>query len=113
MSDDCIFCRIIAGKIPSTQVYADEHVYAFEDIHPVAKVHTLIVPRKHIGSVNDLNATDAQLLSKIFQAAQQIAKQKNIESTGYRVLTNTGPDAGQTVFHLHYHFLGGERLHPM
>ena len=113
MSDDCIFCKIIAGKIPSTQVYADDFVYAFEDLHPVAKTHTLIVPRKHIASVNELAETDAAVLGKIFAAAKNIARQKGLDQAGYRVLTNTGPNAGQSVFHLHFHLLGGERLRPM
>lgn len=113
MPDDCIFCKIIAGKIPCTQVYADEHVFAFEDAHPVMPVHALIVPRQHIASVNALSPADGALIGKIFEAAQAIAKLKKIDATGYRVLTNTGPNAGQSVFHLHFHLLGGERLRPM
>lgn len=113
MPDDCIFCKIVSGQFSSKQVYADEHVFAFEDIHPVAPVHILLVPRKHIASLDALKSTDAALAGRLLMTAAKIAKQKNLDATGYRVLTNTGADAGQTVFHLHFHLLGGERLHPM
>ena len=113
MPADCIFCKIVAGTIGSAKVYEDEHVFAFEDMHPVAKVHTLIVPKKHIASVNDLTPADLLMVGQIFAAAHKIAQLKKIDTTGYRVLTNTGANAGQTVFHLHYHLLGGEPLHPM
>ncbi|MGH7144399.1 MAG: histidine triad nucleotide-binding protein [Planctomycetota bacterium] len=113
MPNDCLFCKIAAGQIPSEKVYADEQVYAFRDIHPVAPTHVLIVPRKHVASLAEMAATEAAAAGRLLLTAAKIAKELGLAETGYRILTNTGPNAGQTVFHLHFHLLGGERLHPM
>ncbi len=111
---DCIFCKIIAGEIPSTQVYRNERVTAFRDINPAAPVHVLIVPNRHIASVNDLTPEDEPLIGHLFSVAKQIAAEEGISESGYRLIINTGPDAGQVVFHLHLHLLGGHRMkHPM
>ena len=107
---DCIFCKIIAGEIPSSTVYEDAHVYAFKDIAPVAPVHVLIVPKAHIMSGADgAEAGNADIFGHIFVAAAEIARQLGLEN-GYRVVTNVGADAGQTVPHLHFHLLGGTVL---
>ena len=111
---DCIFCKIVAGEIPSTQVYADEQVTAFRDINPAAPVHVLIIPNRHIASVNDLTPEDAPLMGHLLGIARQIALQEGIAESGYRLIINTGPDGGQEVDHLHLHLLGGQRMrHPM
>lgn len=111
---DCIFCKIIAGEIPSAQVYQDELVTAFRDIHPVAPTHVLLIPKQHIASVNDLTAEDEQLMGHLFIVAKQIAEEEGIAGSGYRLIMNTGPDGGQEVFHIHLHLMGGQRMrHPM
>lgn len=111
---DCIFCKIIAGKIPSTQVYQDEVVTAFRDINPVSPTHVLIIPNQHIASVNDLSDKDEPLVGHLFTVAKQIAQQEGVAESGYRLIINTGPDGGQEVFHIHLHLLGGQRMrHPM
>jgi histidine triad (HIT) family protein len=111
---DCIFCKIVAGEIPSTQVYRDEQVTAFRGINPAAPVHVLIVPNRHIASVNDLTAEDEPLIGHLFSVAKQIAAEEGIAESGYRLIINTGPDGGQEVDHLHLHLLGGQRMrHPM
>lgn len=107
--ENCLFCKIAAGDIPSSIVYQDEHVVAFRDINPVAPQHILFVPRRHLPSMDDLTAEDAQLLTRIFMTAKQIAYESGLEQ-GYRFLTNVGPDAGQSVPHLHFHLLGGRKL---
>jgi histidine triad (HIT) family protein len=107
--DDCIFCKIIKKEIPSTFVYENEHIYAFRDIHPQAKKHILVIPKKHISSVMEANL-GAEMLKHIFDGIKEITKQEKIDLTGFRITTNNGPDAGQTVFHLHFHVLGGEIL---
>jgi histidine triad (HIT) family protein len=111
---DCIFCKIVAGEIPSSQVYADDLVTAFRDINPSAPTHVLIVPNRHIASVNDLKTEDESLVGHLFTIAQQIAAQEGIDASGYRLIINSGPDGGQEVFHLHLHLLGGQRMrYPM
>jgi histidine triad (HIT) family protein len=111
---DCIFCKIIAGEIPSTQVYNDDLVTAFRDINPAAPTHVLIIPNRHIASVNDLTSDDEPLMGYLFTVAKQIAAQEGIAESGYRLIVNTGPDGGQEVFHIHLHLLGGQRMrHPM
>ncbi|MBN1665929.1 MAG: histidine triad nucleotide-binding protein [Anaerolineales bacterium] len=111
---DCIFCRILAGEIPSDQVYQDEQVTAFRDIHPAAPTHILIIPNRHIVSVNALAAVDESLAGHMILVAQQIAAEQGIRESGYRLIINTGPDGGQEVHHLHLHLLGGQRMqHPM
>ena|SRR5215472_9547720 len=107
--ENCLFCKIAAGDIPSSIVYQDEHVVAFRDINPVAPQHILFIPRRHLSSMEDLTSEDAQLLIRIFMAAKQIAHEFGLEQ-GYRFLTNVGPDAGQSVAHLHFHLLGGRKL---
>ena len=110
MSGNCIFCKIIAGQAPADIVYQDDAVTAFTDLHPAAPVHLLIVPNTHIGSINQISAEDAALMGRIFVVARELAERNNISSSGYRLLINTGPDAGQTVYHIHLHLMGGERL---
>ncbi|MDM7921811.1 MAG: histidine triad nucleotide-binding protein [Pyrinomonadaceae bacterium] len=104
---DCLFCRIIAGEIPSGKVYEDDDCYAFNDISPQAPTHVLIVPRKHIDSLDTAEAGDATLLGRLMLAAAEIAREKGFAEDGYRVVVNTNGDGGQTVFHLHVHLLGG------
>lgn len=107
---DCLFCKIVNGEIPSEKVYEDEYVYAFNDISPTAPVHVLIVPKKHISTINDIKEDDAELIGRIYLAAKKIAKEKGIAEEGYRVVTNCNKMAGQTVFHIHYHLIGGREL---
>ena len=105
----CIFCKIIAGEIPSAKVYEDETVYAFRDINPQAPTHILVIPKEHIGSVNEVTAENAEIVAHIFTVIPQIAATEKLDG-GYRVVSNCGPDAGQTVHHLHFHILGGKQL---
>ena len=106
---DCIFCKIIAGDIPSTKVYEDESVYAFRDIQPQAPVHVLVVPKKHVASADEITGENAELVAKIFAAIPKIAKAEGL-TNGYRVITNCGEDGCQSVKHLHFHVLGGKKL---
>jgi len=110
MTPDCIFCKIIGGQSPSQMLYRDEQACAFRDIHPVASTHILIVPIEHIPSVNDLKASDEGLIGHLFTVARQLAEQEGVDQTGYRLIVNTGPHAGQAVFHLHLHLIGGQRM---
>lgn len=103
---ECLFCKIAEGTIPTKAVYQDERVYAFPDINPQAPVHVLIVPREHIASLQEADESHRELLGHLLRAAAEIARQKGL-GKGYRVVTNIGPDAGQTVDHLHLHVLGG------
>ena len=107
--DDCIFCKIIKKEVPSTLVYENEHIYAFRDIHPQAKTHILVVTKKHISSLMETNI-GAEMLKHLLEAIKEITKKEKIDLSGFRIVTNNGPDAGQTVFHLHFHVLGGEKL---
>ncbi|MEG2893349.1 MAG: histidine triad nucleotide-binding protein [Clostridium sp.] len=107
---DCLFCKIINGDIPSTKVYEDEWVYAFNDISPAAPVHVLIIPKNHIPSVNEINSSNEEIISKIFSAASKIAADLGISEGGYRIVNNCGKDGGQTVHHLHFHLIGGRSL---
>jgi histidine triad (HIT) family protein len=107
---NCLFCKIIEGTIPSTPVYQDDLGYAFADINPKAPVHVLIVPREHIGSVDDAGEDKRALLGHLLWAAAEIARKKNL-GNGYRIVVNTGEDGGQTVDHLHLHLLGGRAFH--
>jgi len=114
MSKDCIFCKIVSGEIPSEKIYSDELITAFRDIHPVAPTHILIVPNKHIPSVNELAEEDELLTGRMLTVAKKLAAQEGIDENGYRLIINTGPHAGQVVFHLHLHLIGGQRMrHPM
>ena len=107
---DCIFCKIINKEIPSTVVYEDEDIFAFKDINPMAPVHVLIIPKKHISGLSEMTEEDIAVVGKIQFIAKKIAQEMGIEYTGYRVVSNCGDDAGQTVKHLHYHLLGGRKL---
>ncbi len=107
---DCLFCKIIKGEIPSKKVYEDEFVYAFWDIAPTAPVHILVIPKEHISTLNDINEKNSFLLGKIYEAVAKIAKEQGIEENGYRVVSNCNKDAGQTVFHIHFHLIGGREL---
>jgi histidine triad (HIT) family protein len=108
--NDCIFCKIINGEIPSKKVYETDKVYAFHDINPEAPVHVLIVPKEHIASHNELTSDNVDVMKYIHLAANEIAKELGIAESGYRLINNCGPDAGQTVFHLHYHLVGGRTM---
>jgi histidine triad (HIT) family protein len=108
--DDCIFCKIVRGEIPSKQVFENEHVLAFHDIQPSAPVHVLIIPKKHIATMNEAAAEDRELLGEILLAAPQIARQLGVAESGYRLINNCGADGGQVVYHLHVHLLGGDKL---
>ena len=105
--DDCIFCRIIEGQIPSKKVYEDEDLLAFEDINPAAPVHLIIIPKKHIGTFNEIDEEDIPLLGKLLITAKNIAAERNLSDDGYRVVVNCMEGAGQTVWHVHFHLLGG------
>ncbi len=108
--NDCLFCGIIAGKVKGTIVYEDGSVVAFKDIHPQAPVHILIVPRKHIATLADVEEKDKALVGDIFLVAARLAKDHGIAPDGYRVVLNCGPGAGQSVYHIHFHVLGGRRF---
>lgn len=105
MSSDCVFCKIIAGELPSTKVYEDDEILAFNDIHPKASTHLLVIPKKHVANLNELTPEDNALISKLMLALPQIARQQGLED--FRVIVNNGPGSGQIVFHLHFHILGG------
>jgi histidine triad (HIT) family protein len=107
---DCLFCGIGDGKVKANIVYQDETVLAFKDIAPKAPVHILIIPRKHMVSVLDIQASNHGLIGQIFQVAGQLAREQGIADSGFRVVVNSGADAGQSVSHLHYHLLGGRRM---
>jgi histidine triad (HIT) family protein len=110
MAEDCLFCKIIAGEVPSTIVHQDDDVVAFEDINPQAPTHVVIVPRQHIPTVNDLDDADQELFGKLATAAKQIAGDRGIAEDGYRLVMNCNAGAGQSVWHIHMHLLGGRRL---
>ena len=107
--ENCIFCKIAAGEIPSTKVYEDERILAFRDIAPMAPTHILVIPKAHIGSVQEITAENSAVVTHIFEVIPQIAATEKLEG-GYRVVSNCGADAGQTVHHLHFHILGGKKL---
>src|SRR4030081_4030043 len=106
---DCLFCRIIRGEVPSKKVYEDEHIFAFEDLNPQGPTHVLVIPKKHISGWKEAVAEDAELVGLCHLAAAQIARERSIED-GYRTVLNVGPRAGQSVFHLHVHLIGGRPL---
>lgn len=106
---DCLFCKIAAGEIPSTKVYEDEFVYAFKDISPIAPVHNLFIPKQHISGASAVTAENADVIGKIFTAIAKVAAEEQLDS-GFRVVTNCGEDAGQTVPHLHFHLLAGQKM---
>jgi histidine triad (HIT) family protein len=108
--EDCIFCKIISGDIPSSIIYEDEHVLAFHDINPIAPIHILLIPRLHISSFNDILPENKELMGHMAWVSKEIAKQNNIDETGYRIVINCGEQGGQEVYHLHAHILGGRFL---
>ncbi len=108
--ENCLFCKIAAGQIPSKIVYQDEDIVAFEDTNPQAPRHVLIIPRRHIASMTDLTLEDGPILARMFMTATKLTRDMGIDESGYRIVANVGPDAGQSVFHLHFHLLGGRRL---
>lgn len=108
--EDCLFCKIAAGKMETDFLYQDDQVVVFEDISPQAPVHLLIVPKKHISDLNQLQKSDNQLIGHIYQTAQKMAAEKSIAESGYRLVSNCGDDGGQTVDHIHFHLLGGRQL---
>jgi histidine triad (HIT) family protein len=110
VADDCLFCRIVRGEIPSSKVHEDELVVAFRDIAPRAPTHILVVPREHIASVADLEESHGPLLGRLFGVAADLARSEGIAEEGYRIVTNVGRWGGQTVDHLHFHLLGGRRF---
>jgi histidine triad (HIT) family protein len=110
MPIDCIFCKIVAGEIPARKVFEDDQVVAFHDINPQAPVHVLVIPKKHLASVNDVRAEDTPMLGHLFAAVQQVAREMGIAESGYRLVANTGKDSGQVVHHLHFHVMGGRPL---
>jgi|TARA_B110000977_G_scaffold184520_1_gene248348 histidine triad (HIT) family protein len=110
MASDCLFCKIIAGDIPSNEVYSDDDVYAFYDINPATPTHVLIIPKKHLTDINEANLEDTALLGKLLLKANEIAASLGLTQDGFRYVINTGKDGGQTVFHLHLHILGGRAL---
>jgi histidine triad (HIT) family protein len=107
--DDCLFCKIVEGKIFARKVYEDEHTFAFEDIDPKAPTHILVVPKKHLAGLKEATAADAEIIGHCHLTAAKIAKERKIED-GYRTVLNVGPKSGQSVFHLHLHLLGGRDL---
>ncbi|HKT33236.1 MAG TPA: histidine triad nucleotide-binding protein [Nitrospira sp.] len=107
---DCLFCKIAQKAIPAKIVYEDEHTLAFDDINPQAPVHSLIIPKEHVAAVQDCRDRHPNLLAQLLITCTNVAKQKGLAESGYRIVTNTGRDAGQTVFHLHLHVLGGRHL---
>ena len=114
MNPSCIFCKIASGEIQATIVYKDEQVTAFRDIHPAGPTHVLIIPNRHIASINEVAPEDEALLGHLFIAARKVAEIDNIQENGYRVIVNTGEHGGQTVQHLHMHVIGGQAMkHPM
>ena len=108
--DNCIFCKIINREIPSSIIYEDEEIIAFKDIHPVAPVHILVIPKKHIESINNIKQEDEKTVGRIYSIIKQIAKEQGIHEKGYRVVVNCGEDGGQEVQHLHFHIIGGRKL---
>lgn len=107
---DCIFCKIISGQIPSTKVFENEHVLGFKDLHPQAALHYLFIHKKHTRNVNEMTVQEPQQLVDIFAAIRDFTATQKLDQPGFRVVTNLGPDGGQTVFHTHFHVLGGEQL---
>ncbi len=108
--ENCIFCKILKGEIPSKKIYEDELVYAFHDIAPAAPVHVLIIPKEHLSGMNDALPAHKELLGHILLTAQKIARDLGIAENGYRIINNCGENAGQTVFHMHFHLLAGDKF---
>ena len=114
MNDDCLFCKIVAGALPSDQVFQDDEITAFRDINPVAPVHILIIPNKHIGAASELRNDDISLAGRLMLVARDLAIQEGVSGSGFRLIVNNGPDGGQVVDHLHLHLIGGQKMrYPM
>lgn len=113
MSDSCLFCKIIQGKIPAKKVYEDEHLLAFHDIHPQAPTHVLVIPKTHWASLDDVTPSDKDLLGHLLERTAHIARQLELGNSGYRTIINTKSHGGQEVFHIHVHILGGRPLGRM
>lgn len=107
---DCVFCKIVAGEIPCTKVYEDEAVLAFEDIQPMAPVHVVLVPKRHMATIMDMDETDRTLPAELFAALREVVRIKGIDESGFRTVINSNRDGGQIIFHLHVHVLGGRKL---
>jgi len=107
---DCIFCKIVDGQIPAQKVFENDYVVAFKDLNPVAPVHVLVIPKKHIATINAIEPGDAELIGQMYLAAKQIAGENGLSDRGYRTVMNCNEDAGQTVFHIHLHLLGGQSM---
>ena len=110
MSNDCLFCKIAAGSIPAKLVYQDEQVVAFRDINPTAPTHILLIPRRHVSGLSEMQAGDEGLLGALLLAAGRLAREEGVAESGFRVVTNTGAQAGQSVGHLHFHLIGGRQM---
>ena len=110
---DCIFCKIVSGEISSSKVYENDSVLAFDDIRPLAPIHVLIIPKKHIENAAALTPQDADITAAMFNAAVEVASIKGVKESGFRIITNSGLDSGQEVYHLHLHLLGGKQLGPL
>lgn len=110
--ENCVFCKIIKGEIPSEKVYEDDEILAFKDINPVAPIHILVIPKKHIETLLEVTEEDSKLIAKIYMAINKIAKDLGIEKDGFRVVANCGRDSGQEVMHIHFHMLAGKKLEP-
>ena len=108
--EDCLFCKIVKGEIPSTVVYEDDEILAFNDIEPIAPIHILVVPKKHITSLAHMEDGDEEIVGKIYKVINKIAEEKNFKEDGYRVVVNCGENGGQEVMHLHFHVLTGKKL---
>ena len=108
--EDCIFCKIANGDIPAEIIYQDDDVLAFRDLSPQAPFHALVIPRRHISTLNDIQAGDAELVGKMVMGAARVARQEGFDQAGYRTVLNCNDDGGQTVFHIHLHLLGGRRM---
>jgi histidine triad (HIT) family protein len=107
---DCIFCKIVRGEIPSAKVYEDDHVLAFDDIHPMAPVHVVIIPKKHFATLMEVDTEKDNIMNTLVAAVQKVAKIKQIDASGFRTVVNCNAEGGQVVFHLHVHVLGGRKL---
>ena len=110
MDDNCIFCKIIKGEIPSTKMYEDEEILAFKDINPTAPIHILVIPKKHIQSLAHMETGDEQIIAKIYKVINMLAEEHGVKEKGYRVIVNCGENGGQEVGHLHFHLLAGKKL---
>ena len=108
--DNCLFCKIVKGEIPSEKIFENEDVLCFKDINPVAPIHILVIPKKHIASLLEVDKEDSRLIAKIYETINKIARDLEFEKDGFRVITNCGKDAGQEVMHLHFHVLAGKKL---